>query len=253
MRKMAKIVTWDGDIYMFDVERADRISAEMAKEGATRVRLLEGGFLIFSNIKSFDMVTVPDEAPAIMDVPLIAAPVDLSAVKPRTEYQERWWKLIGLNRKRLAKRKSIDEKVPLLKNLEDLDAYEADGTWPEYVPPHLWKTKRPETVRTGYIWAKRMVTGKEWASDYSKRGNYYKLTESGSDIWAAFKKTVNGTGPYMFEDCYACEPAEIDHLEMMLSEKVSPGSELPEDFYSEESLAKRREENKAKYGPKRFT
>jgi hypothetical protein len=225
MRK-TKIVTWDGEVTILTEAQGQQISDMMAA-GKSWAQLPNKEQLIFSNIKSFDFVSSPED-PAVMDLPALPPPLNVEELPTSNAQQERWKKILTLNSKRIKDKKGPNERPGLLKNFEDLDHYETTGEWPEYVHPSEWRSPRARSAGEVAVagrfpnsvvaeWVKKRVTRKEWDRDYAPLGQYYKLTEDGSDIWVAFTRVK--TNKPMPDHMITCEPTESDRLERMIATK----------------------------------
>lgn len=210
MRQVAEIKYHDGAVHRFTVEESERLAAIEA-DGKKSALLPDGSSLRFSSIASWDIVNVADYV-AVMDTPLPAR-VDLDAIKPQNEYQERWHKLSRLNGARLKAKSNPYEKVALLKDLNDLDQYEATGQWPEYVHPSQWPSRVAKKPGGSFIFIKRRMSRPEYdRGKYADQPQCYFLAEEEGDIWVA-RIHVRVQGKRIPDGWMECEEAESTRLD----------------------------------------
>lgn len=67
MKRMAQIITWDGQtaVTLLDEAKAERVKGMMG-EGKAFIDLGDLGMLVVSSIKSFQYILMPDDQPDIL-------------------------------------------------------------------------------------------------------------------------------------------------------------------------------------------
>lgn len=171
----------------------------------------------------------------------VEEPLDLSYLRenrpkmPVTEVGDAWFRLMKVNNDLL---KSTG-KFGSLRTLAELDEYEKTSTMPLPVE-RLGNAK----VAVEFRWVRKVVTEKQFSRDYSGRPGYAILGPEGSDMVIAYKKPLTGSHALKYGEDW-CNDQEVERLERSNHRKA----EINADFYSDEQMALRREENRKKYAP----
>lgn len=208
MNKVHEIRTYDGEVYQITPEQAEVVKQAISDHDS-HVDIRGVGPIAVKDIRRMPELEVRDD-PSVMDLQLPAGELDLNAIEPSNEYQEKYLRLIGLNMRRAADKANPYERVPLLTSIEDLDRYEATGEWPEYVPVAQWRMTIPLTgVRT--IWVKRRMKNSEYARYYAGHHRYYKLRPDGDDHVLVGHSYVT-EGKALPDHLQACDEQESKRL-----------------------------------------
>lgn len=212
MRRAVEIKMFDGEVYRVSEEVAEHITEAMAAK-QSHVRIGELGVtLAIASITHMDTVTVADYV-AVTEAEL-PAHVDLDAIQPQSQLQERWLKILKLNSAKLMEKSSPYEHVPLLKGLDDLAQYEQTSIWPEYVPAAEWSERQDQGVT--FIFIKRQLTPREYEKgNYAALPQYWLLREDeDGSLWVArsYPRIRGRQIPDGFEECTAAESEKLSYV-----------------------------------------